>query len=416
MRLLDNPQGVSIIAAVFIIVILAFMGVIFLTLFTTSSSTSINDLQSAQALSVAEAGIQYALKNGSFCTYNYAAVPLTASQNFTTVSQQSTATMSGAIDNVTDPVNIPLTAAPAGFVIPGGVTIESEYLFCTGIAGNSLTNCKREIAGSAIASHTGAAVTQCVVTSTGSVGSARRTARAWASRGAGGGIVVDNSSVKAERNTNLVNWPHNVGVGADRLLIVGVSFYNNPNRTVTGVTYDTVPLFPIGAVNNGNSIRVELWRLVNPNTGNNQVRVSLSGNTQAVAGAVSFTGVDQGNPIDAGPVSNTGNNAAPTVNIATLSDNAFVIDTLGIFLAALPDATANVGAGQVSQWNDRTTGGGGGTQHVRGAGSTEGPITPAGNVTMSWTLSAARSWAITAVALKPSPSGVSVISWQEVVN
>lgn len=47
-----NPKskGVSLIAAIFIIVILAFMGVMFVTLIGTGSLTSVNDMQSAQAL------------------------------------------------------------------------------------------------------------------------------------------------------------------------------------------------------------------------------------------------------------------------------------------------------------------------------------------------------------------------------
>jgi len=58
-----NPQsrGVSIIAAVFIIVVLAFMGLMFVSLITTGSFSAINDMQSAQALYIAEGGLQYTL-------------------------------------------------------------------------------------------------------------------------------------------------------------------------------------------------------------------------------------------------------------------------------------------------------------------------------------------------------------------
>ncbi len=55
----DNDRGVSLIAAVFIIVVLAFMGVMFVSLITTSSLTSVNDMQSAQALYIAEGGVEY---------------------------------------------------------------------------------------------------------------------------------------------------------------------------------------------------------------------------------------------------------------------------------------------------------------------------------------------------------------------
>ncbi len=54
-----GERGVSLIAAVFIIVVLAFLGVMFVTLINTSSLTSVNEMQSAQALSVAEGGVEY---------------------------------------------------------------------------------------------------------------------------------------------------------------------------------------------------------------------------------------------------------------------------------------------------------------------------------------------------------------------
>ncbi len=54
-----SQRGVSLIAAIFILVILAFMGVMFLTMINTASLTSVNDLQSAQALYIAEGGVEF---------------------------------------------------------------------------------------------------------------------------------------------------------------------------------------------------------------------------------------------------------------------------------------------------------------------------------------------------------------------
>lgn len=59
MRPLNNSRGVSLIAAIFIIVILAFMGVMFVSLIGTGSLTAANDAQSAQALYIAEGGVEY---------------------------------------------------------------------------------------------------------------------------------------------------------------------------------------------------------------------------------------------------------------------------------------------------------------------------------------------------------------------
>ena len=55
----DSQKGVSLIAAIFVIVILAFMGVIFVSMIGTESLTAINDMQSEQAFNIAEGGIEF---------------------------------------------------------------------------------------------------------------------------------------------------------------------------------------------------------------------------------------------------------------------------------------------------------------------------------------------------------------------
>jgi len=177
MTVLKGQKGVSLIAAIFIIVILAFMGVMFVTLISTGSLTAVNDLQSAQALSIAEGGLQYALMTGVTCSYNYPGITL-GGGSFTTASRLST-----AVTNTTAAVTstVPLQAAPpATFILPGVVTIDAEHLFCASIGVNSFTGCIRGWAAppGAAAHPAGAAVTQCVITSTGIVGNASRTVQA----------------------------------------------------------------------------------------------------------------------------------------------------------------------------------------------------------------------------------------------
>lgn len=58
---LGSQRGVSIIAAIFIIVVLGFMGVMFLSISTSGSGAAVNNLQSLRALSIAEGGLQYTL-------------------------------------------------------------------------------------------------------------------------------------------------------------------------------------------------------------------------------------------------------------------------------------------------------------------------------------------------------------------
>lgn len=168
-----GERGVSILAAVFIIVVLSFTGLMFSGIVASKNTAALNDLQSAQALGLAEAGIQFVLKNGAYCTYAAAATNL-GSGTFTVVSQYigaggiAPATVTdNPLDAVAMTVNVTSTA---NYAIPGTVMIDSEYLLCTAKAATQFTNCRRGWGGSTAAAHNnGAAVTQCVVTSTGLV-------------------------------------------------------------------------------------------------------------------------------------------------------------------------------------------------------------------------------------------------------
>ena len=222
--------------------------------------------------------------------------------------------------------------------------------------------------------------------------------------GAGVPIAFDAASSCTPVSTaaNSVTWSHTTS-GADRILIVGVSIRNDLSQTVSGVTYAGTPLTPVpgGVQDNGTSVRVELWRLVAPALGANNVVVTLSGGATAkmACGAVSLTGVGQANPIDA-TNSAIGTSATPSVTVTTVADNAWVVDAIAFRSTgnALPTGTA--GSGQTQRWSGYTESGGI-LVNIRGMGSTEGPKSPAGAVVMDWALSASADWAAVGVAPKP---------------
>lgn len=58
-----NQKGVSIIALAFIIVILSFLGIVFLSLFTTGTEESTNEYNSTRALYIAEGGAEAAIEH-----------------------------------------------------------------------------------------------------------------------------------------------------------------------------------------------------------------------------------------------------------------------------------------------------------------------------------------------------------------
>ena len=139
---------------------------------------------------------------------------------------------------------------------------------------------------------------------------------------------------------------------------------------------------------------------------------------RATGRSIAFSGVDQATPIDAGPATASGNLPAnPAVAVTTVTDKAWVVDSLAVRLAA----TTVAGPGQTvpvvpSDW--RFTVGAGNTG-VRGAGSYKTAQSPAGSVvTMTWTVTGAppvpltKGWVYSALALRPAPR-VYVLNWNE---
>lgn len=170
-----------ILAAVFLLIVLAFLGVVFLSTFTTSTSTALNSIQSTRAFYLAGAGLQFTLKTGAFCSYDVAATPLgSGSFSVTTLSVGPgglmPTTVSSAVASGDTAIDVLSTT---DYSIPGTITIDSENIFCAGKTGIQFTGCLRPWAGSTPAAHAaGAAVTQCVIRSTGVVGKARRIVQA----------------------------------------------------------------------------------------------------------------------------------------------------------------------------------------------------------------------------------------------
>ncbi|MEW6044057.1 MAG: hypothetical protein AB1608_07310 [Thermoproteota archaeon] len=186
--------------------------------------------------------------------------------------------------------------------------------------------------------------------------------------------------------------------GSNRILIVGINVSNL--AAISSVTYNGDAMTLIDQEDNGDSAHVSLWYLVNPDTGTHPVQMSLTIASAVTAGAISFTGVDQTNPIDAQNGA-TGTSSTPSVTLTTATDEAWIVDVVGT-----QNGPMTPGLGQAERW-DVLQG------STRGAGSTE-PTSSDGTFTSSWTNSAgSQNWAIIAAALKPAgtPCCVSIGDW-----
>jgi hypothetical protein len=180
-------------------------------------------------------------------------------------------------------------------------------------------------------------------------------------------------------------------------MLVGISVNVNDDERVSGVTYGGTALTKVGERNNDNDAMVYIYSLVAPNPGTANVVITFDSalDEGAIAGVMTFTGVDQTTPLGTF-ASAIGNDSTPaSVNISSApGELVFAV------AAAEYDAITTAPTGQDVHWNTCTSGTGN-----CGAGGT---IAGASTVTMTWDLDVAATpsnhWAIGGVSIKPSSS------------
>lgn len=180
--------------------------------------------------------------------------------------------------------------------------------------------------------------------------------------------------------------------GYNRLMLVGVSINNDNDEYVQSVTWKGTETLTLDSrwVKNVDDARVEIWKLVGPSTGSGNVVVAFNTTLlqEAVAGVMTFKGVDQSSPLG-NFASAIGNDSTPaTVDVESAAGEL----VFGVVSSEYEDVTPD--PSQTEYWN-LTNGG------TRGAGSTE--TSTGTTVTMSWSLlGTSNHWAIGGVSIRPS--------------
>jgi hypothetical protein len=206
-----------------------------------------------------------------------------------------------------------------------------------------------------------------------------------------GAIAFDAVASSSGDPTDPLSFSHTV-TGSNVGLIVGLGTHN-ASITHTSVTYNSVSMtseanIEFAAVN----LRTSMWSLIAPATGANTVSCDLSGSSRVIAGAVSFSGADQTDLVEAAVTSTIDTNNTATQDITTITANSIVVDCV---TSVISDGNLpTVGAGQTSRWNIKLASG-----NYHGVGSTE-PTTSPATVTMSWTFAGTPRHALAAVAVK----------------
>ena len=208
---------------------------------------------------------------------------------------------------------------------------------------------------------------------------------------ADGGLALDTSSQALGANVRRLVWRHTVPARSNRLLLVGVS-YRHGKEPVSLVTYGGQALRLLAAQNSPDrQNRVEVWYLQAPPAGSADVVVTLPKDKKLVAGAMSFTGVDQLAPF--GTVRAASDDSSSACLTLANAPAPLVVT----MLAANGDAlSVTPRSGQRTAWAG-ATGSGGGEILAAGATALGSPM-----ATLCQALAREQPWSLLAVPLRPA--------------
>ncbi len=200
-----------------------------------------------------------------------------------------------------------------------------------------------------------------------------------------------------------ISWTHTTGTGANRLMLVGVSWNSNTAAvTVSSVTFTpsggtALSLNQVISRKYASNYRYSaIWYLPSepPSGTTGTVLVTFSANVSSgiVAGAANFKDVDTITPLGS-PKGADASSIAASVTLTGLAGDELVFDNL--FVGGT-STSASVTAPQASLWNVFVS-------PARGAASTEQAA--GSSVIMNWTLGASGIWVDVAVPIFPACTG-----------
>ena len=221
--------------------------------------------------------------------------------------------------------------------------------------------------------------------------------RAW--KDADPSISYDaQSSMTQSTTATSISWSHTAGTGNNRLLLVavGVHVATGAPTTVSSITYGGVSLTQVttGLYSTIDpQVRTYVFRLVNPASGANTVQITFAAATLAVAGAVTYAGVDQTTPIQASNTA-TGSGDAPSVSVTVTGSGRWLFGHFGGDDDKAWSITGE-GTGQTNRWAQEG-------QLYKGRGSDK-PVS-SGSQSMSWTIQNGKHANYVASALVINPA------------
>jgi hypothetical protein len=191
--------------------------------------------------------------------------------------------------------------------------------------------------------------------------------------------VGDTSSSGLVSSVSSITFSHDVS-GSNTAIIVMTSCADSvqADRDVSSVTYNADALTEKRQDDDAANVQgTTIWRRIAPDSGTHNVVVTFGGTISlGAAGAITFTGADQTEPVDVVTGDNAANEDPLSTSITTITDNSYVVDCCAYVFGG-GNALA-VGGTQTEVYNVELN-----TSRDSG-GSYEGPVTPAGAQAMVW--------------------------------
>lgn len=166
--------------------------------------------------------------------------------------------------------------------------------------------------------------------------------------------------------------------GSDRFLLVAV--YTSGGGTISSITYAGTAMSAITSFVESGSVKVYIYGLVNPASGNNNVVVTFTG-SQSTGGidAYSFSGVDQTTGYGAiATLAGSAHTNSISESITTTQDNSLLVDFFMDNRTVYSGSSPISGAGQTQKLSSSTSNG-------YWCGSSYERTTTAGSYSTSWT-------------------------------
>ena len=210
-------------------------------------------------------------------------------------------------------------------------------------------------------------------------------------------ILMDAvSSATSSGDASSLTFSHTVGDVTNRMLLVGAQAQDSTasDCDVVSVTYNATSLTKADEAIAGTAslVCVDLWYLIAPDTGTHDVVVTWNGIVaHRIGGGISLINAAQQAPEATG--SSTQDSAGSiTTSVTTLTDDAWLIDAVGMDAAGIGFAPGE--SNQIERYDETSAA-------SAGAGSSK-PVNTAGSADVSWSNdTSALAHAVAAIAQAP---------------